>query len=198
MEYMSSSNDNSSIMMNIDDFVILQCEGIPKRNWTGKCVVLQNANGAVVAEGICRNVSSNVVIESCGPLGDSHIAVQISSTLSENDVPDEWRYLIRAWPTELVYCNGASFKDHEIRATYNSRIVALAMGSTMRKSCLYRSSICIPSTLGSTKARKVLHQQQINVVASKDCCSRHCAHTFPREKIKLFYERMYVGTTFQF
>ena len=43
-----------------------------------------------------------------------------------------------------------------------------------------------------------MQQQQINLVASKDCCSRRCVQTFPREKIKLLCERMYVGTTFQF
>ena len=72
------------------------------------------------------------------------------------------------------------------------------MGSAVRKSRPYRSSIRIPPAVGSTKARKVLQQQQINLVASKDCCSRRCAQTFPRDKIKLLRERMYVGTTFQF
>ena len=74
--------------------IIPQCEGIPRRNWTGKCVVLQNASGATMAEGIYGNVSSNDVIGSSGPLGDSHVAVQISSSLSEIDVPDEWRYSV--------------------------------------------------------------------------------------------------------
>ena len=195
MQCTSSFDEDSSMMTNMDDSVIPQCEGIPRWNWTGKCVVLQNVSGAVVAEGIYRNVSSDDVIGSSGPLGDSHVAVQISSSLSEIDVPDEWRYLVRAWAIERVYCNGASLKDHEIRATHNSRIAALAMGFAVRKSRPYRSSICIPPAVGSTKARKVLQQQQINLVASKDCCSRCCAQTFPREKIKLLRERMYVGTT---
>ena len=67
-----------------------------------------------MAEGICRNVSSDDVIRSSGPLGDSHVAVQISSSLSEIDVPDQWRYSVRAWAIKRVYCNGASLKDHEI------------------------------------------------------------------------------------
>ena len=123
---------------------------------TCKCVVLQNASGAVVAEGICHNVSLDVVIGSFGLLGDSHVAVQILSTLSKIDVPNEWRYSVQAWPIKHVHCNGASYKDHEIRATYNSRIVALAMGCAVRNSCLYRSSIRIPPAMWSTKARKVL------------------------------------------
>ena len=159
MQCTSSSDEDSSMMTNMDDSIILQCEGIPRWNWTGNCVVLQNASGAIVAERICRNVSSDVVIGSSGPLGDSHVAVQISSSLSKIDVPDEWRYSVRARPIKRVYCNGASFKDHEIRTTYNSRIATLAMGSAMRKSRLYRSSIRIPPAVGSTKARKILQQQ---------------------------------------
>ena len=62
-----------------------------------------------VAEGIYSNVSSDVVIGSFGPLGKIHVVVQISSFLSEADVLDNSRYSIRAWPIELVHCNGASF-----------------------------------------------------------------------------------------
>ena len=94
MQCTSSSDDDSSIMTNMDDSIIPQCEGIPRRNWSGKCVVLQNASGAAMAEGICCNVRSDVVIGSSGPLGDSHVVVQILSSLSENDVLDEWRYSI--------------------------------------------------------------------------------------------------------
>ena len=57
-------------------------------------MVLHRTDGVPVAKGICRNVSSEVVIGSTNPLGDSHVAVQISSSLSMADVPDEWRYSI--------------------------------------------------------------------------------------------------------
>ena len=67
-----------------------------------------------MARGICCNVSSDVVIGTIGPLGDSHVAVLISSSLSMADVPDEWRYSIRAWPVEFIFYNGASFRDHEL------------------------------------------------------------------------------------
>ena len=103
-----------------------------------------------MAKGIYHNVSLNVVIGSSGLLGDSHIAIQILSTFSKIDVSDEWRYSFQAWPIEHVHCNGASFKDHEIQATYNSRVAALAMGPVMRNSRPYRSSIRIPPAMGST------------------------------------------------
>ena len=70
------------------------CDGTPRRLWVGKCVVLHTLDGVPVAKGICRNVSSDVVVGSTSPLGDSHVAIQISSNLSMADVPNEWRYSI--------------------------------------------------------------------------------------------------------
>ena len=57
-------------------------------------MVLHRADGFPIARGICRNVSSDVVVGSSGPLGESHVAIQISSSLSMVDVPNEWRYSI--------------------------------------------------------------------------------------------------------
>ena len=70
------------------------CDGTPRRLWVGKCVVLHTPDRVPVAKGICRNVSFDVVVGSIGSLGDSHVAIQISSSLSMADVPDEWRYSI--------------------------------------------------------------------------------------------------------
>ena len=90
----SSSDDDGDGVRVPDEPVPPLCEGIPRRLWMGKCMVLYKSHGVPVAKGICRNVSSDVVIGSIGPLGDSHVAVQISSSLSMADVPDEWRYSI--------------------------------------------------------------------------------------------------------
>ena len=46
--------------------------------------------------------------------GDMHVAVQISLSLCKDDIPDDWRYFIRVWSIELVHCNGASLRDHEL------------------------------------------------------------------------------------
>ena len=136
----SSSDDDVDGVSIPEGGVPPLCEGIPRRLWMGKCVVLYKNDGVPVARGICRNVSYDVVIGTTGPLGDSHIAVQISSSLSLADVPDEWRYSIRAWPVEFIFCNGASFRDHELRAKYNSRIALLSTGPVTRKSRPYTST----------------------------------------------------------
>ena len=97
-----------------------------------------------------------------------------------------------------MHCNGASFWNHELRAKYNSRVANLSREPILKNSQLYNSLTRIARHLGSMKARKILQQLDINLVASKDCCSKHWAQTFLKEKIKLLRERMYVGTTFQF
>ena len=113
-------------------------------------------------------------------------------------MPDEWRYSIRAWPVEFVFCNGASFWDHELRAKYNSRIALLSTGPMTRKSQPYTSTSRNPPRPMSTKFAGLLQQQDINFVATRDCCSHRCAQTFPRDRIRSLHERMYVGTSFQF
>ena len=94
LAFNSSFDDDGDGVRIPDEPMPPLCEGIPRRLWVGKYVVLYKNDEVPVAKGICRNVSSDVVIGTTGPLGDSHVAVQISSSLSMADVPDEWRYSI--------------------------------------------------------------------------------------------------------
>ena len=55
----------------------------------GSTWFFDRADGFPIDKGICRNVSSDVVVGSSGLLGDSRVAIQISSSLSMADVPDE-------------------------------------------------------------------------------------------------------------
>ena len=118
--YSFSSEDDVDDVSIPEETTAPLCDGTPRQLWVGKCVVLHRADGFPIARGICRNVCSDVVVGSTSPLGESHVAIQISSSLSMVDVPNEWRYSIRAWPIEFVFYNGASFRDHELRAQYNS------------------------------------------------------------------------------
>ena len=118
--YSTSSEDDVDDVSIPEETTALLYDGTPRRLWVGKCVVLHRANGFPIARGICQNVCSDIVVGSTGPLGESHVAIQISFSLSMADIPDEWRYSIRAWPIEFVFYNGASFRDHELRAQYNS------------------------------------------------------------------------------
>ena len=56
---------------------------IPPRLWVGKTVSLHNGSGVCIAEGLVRNLRSNAIVGSGGPLGDSQVFVQVSRTLKK-------------------------------------------------------------------------------------------------------------------
>ena len=93
-QFTLSFNEEKNERNNIDDSVVLSCEGIPRQNWSSKCVVLWNASNVAIAKGICRNASFDVVVGSCSLLGDTHVQVQITSILTEANILDKWRYSI--------------------------------------------------------------------------------------------------------
>jgi hypothetical protein len=72
----------------LSDRDIPECEGVPRHLWTTKCVSLHNSDGIAIGEGICHNVKSNLVVRSTGPLGDTHLAVQISRNLKPDEFPN--------------------------------------------------------------------------------------------------------------
>ena len=154
--YSTSSEDDVDEVTIPEELVAPLCDGTPRRLWVGKCVVLHRADGFPITKGICRNVSFDVVVGSSGPLGDSRVAIQISSSLSMADVPDEWRYSIRAWPIEFVFYNGASFRDHELRVEYNSRIVGVSIGPALTRTRPYTSTTWNPPRPTTTKSECLL------------------------------------------
>ena len=99
---------------------VAQCESIPRKSWMTKCVVLKNEAGMVVGKGIYHNVSSDLVINSDNqPLGDDRVAVQITESLSEQDVPSDWMFQMRSWHIKRVFLNGASLYNHEQMNLFN-------------------------------------------------------------------------------
>ena len=87
-----------------------------------KVVTVHSNDGVPVAEGICYSINSDLVLDWNSPMGDSHVAVQISKSLCTDHVLDDWRYSLRVWPVTHVFYNGASLRDHEVRYNYNCRI----------------------------------------------------------------------------
>jgi hypothetical protein len=75
------SNIEDDIQEVLFDRDIPECEGMPCHLWTTKCVSLHNSDKIVVGERICYSVKSDLVVGSTGPLGDTHVAVQISTSL---------------------------------------------------------------------------------------------------------------------
>ena len=153
---------------------VAECEGVPKKSWMTKCVVLKNEADVVVGKGICHNVSSDLIIDSDNqPLGDDRVAVQIAESLSEYDVPSDWMFQMRAWHIKRVFLNGASLYDHEQMNLFNfasqaarrrSRVGARTYDSSREQ----RNAEKIP------KKEALFSTESIQNVATKTCCSRSC------------------------
>ena len=85
--FTSLSNKEVDDMSISHESIAPQC--IPRRLWTSKCMILHRANAPLVAKRICRNVNSDVIIGSLDLLGNTHVAVRISSTLFVAEVPND-------------------------------------------------------------------------------------------------------------
>ena len=65
---------------------VSDCEGLPRWLWNTKCVTLFNEEGRLVGEGMCHSVKSDLVVGANGPLDDSHVAIHICRSHSEEDI----------------------------------------------------------------------------------------------------------------
>jgi hypothetical protein len=108
--------DVQEVLSNRD---ILECDVMPHHLWTTKCMSLYNSDCIAVGKGICYSVKSDLVVGSTGPLGDTHVVVQISRSLKPDEFLDDWRYHVRAWPITHVFYNGVSFFNHERSHKFN-------------------------------------------------------------------------------
>ena len=94
-EVMDNSDDEFGVLegMNID---IPVCEGLPRRLWNTKCVTLYNEEGVLVGESTCHSANSDLVLGATGPLGDSHVAVFVAKTHSQEHLLEEQVYSLVA------------------------------------------------------------------------------------------------------
>ena len=170
---MDDSDDELGVLeeMNVG---ILECKGLPCRLWNTKCITLYNEEGVFVGEGTCHSVNSDLVLGTTGPLGDSHVAVFVAKTHSEEHLPKERVYSLVAWPIKYVHCCGASLQDHEARDNFNRIQAALWNPPSSTFARPYTSTIRNPPRETSVKTKDLLTQESINVVSSKTCCSQNC------------------------
>ena len=176
---------------------IPECEGLLRRLWNTKCVTLYNDEGLLVGEGTCHSVNSNLVLGATGPLGDTHVAVFVAKSHSEEHLPQEWVYSLVAWPIQYVHCRGASLQDHEARDNFNCIEAALLNPPSLTSSPLYASTIRNPPRETSVKTKDLLIHESINTVSSKTCCSQNYVQLFSRAKIRAFRYQTYHNSTFK-
>jgi hypothetical protein len=163
---------------------IPECEGVPCHLWMTKCVSLHNEYGVAVGEGICHSVKSDLVVGSNGPLGDTHVVVQILKSLKLDEFPDDWRYSVRAWPITHVFYNGANLFNHERWYKFSCRGLNQGVPSGRRRQRgSTKMEVRTPEL--SRKANKLLSQESINLVSSQVCCKQNCVQPFSRAEIRL-------------
>lgn len=86
-----SSPESNPVDVDLPDFQVLL-----RRHWVGKIVEMKNALGICIADGILRNIRSSDVSGQTVPLGETHVAIQVSKTFVDEEAPDEWRYCVKA------------------------------------------------------------------------------------------------------
>ena len=177
---------------------IPQCERLPRRLWNTKCVTFYNEEGKLVGEGMCHSVKSDLVVGAKGSLDDSHVAIHICRSHSEDDILQDLVYALVAWPMKLVHYHGASLQDHEVRNNWNRLQAARTNPPLLKSTRLYTSVIRNPPQEGPLKYKELLSKESINLVLSRVCCLKNCVQPFLREKSKSFCERMYKQSTFKF
>ena len=88
LEAFDDSNNEFGVLeeMNVG---IPECEGLLRRLWNTKCVTLYNDDGLLVGEGTCHSMNSDLVLSARVPLDDTHVAVFVVKSHSEEHLPQE-------------------------------------------------------------------------------------------------------------
>ena len=124
------------------------------------------------------------------------VAVHISKSFSEADIPHEWTHSLQAWSIRLVHCNRIILHDHEVRNEFSCHQTSLLCSSSFRITKPYNSIVRNPRWKTSVKSLDLLTQESINFEPSKVCCSKNCVQPFSRGKIRAFRKHMYQETPF--
>ena len=166
------------------------CDGLPRSDWKDRDVVLVNMHGVEVADAVCCNVDPTDCIDQY-QLGSDDIGVVIMSSLNQTEVDETWRFSLRRWPLRQVLYNGVSLYDHDRR--YKEIQSELLANLRPRKGSRKYDSIRAPRTTLEAKREKLVKDEHIRQVATKDCCASLCCQMFPRDKIKALREEMWLA-----
>src|SRR5450631_355085 len=170
---------------------IVECGGLSRASWVNLDVVLVNDNGVAVAEGICRNTHPQDCIDE-NPLGTDDVGVVILESRVHSEVNPTHRFSLRRWPLRNVTIEGVSLHDHERRHMQIQR--ELQANIRPRKGLRKYDTLARPTpSANECKRQRLLCEESIREVATKDCCVHRCCQLFPRDKLKAIREEMWLG-----
>jgi hypothetical protein len=169
----------------------VECAGLSRASWVNKDVLLLNDSGVVVAEGICRNTHPQDCIDE-NPLGSEDVGIVILESLVHSEVDPTHRFSLRRWPLRNVTIDGVSLRDHEERHMELEK--ELQSNMRPRKGLRKYDTLARPApTATDCKRQRLLGEESIREVATKDCCVFRCCQLFPRDKLKAIREEMWLG-----
>ena len=142
---------------------------------------------------MCQSISSNLVVDCHGPLGDDCVAVQVDETFDELQIPLDWMFSLCAWHIREVSYNEASLYDHEQRIIYNKAVKDSRNKKRKGNHRPYEFHSRREAIESVSCADVRLSAEFINAVASKICCSKNCVQPFPRKKISILRKQLYQG-----
>ena len=170
---------------------IAECANLSRVSWVNLDVMLLNDNGVVVAEGICRNSHPQDCIDE-NPLGPDDVGVVILESLVHSEVDPTHRFSLRRWPLSNVTLDGVSLRVHEQRHMQIER--ELQSNKRPRQGLRkYDTLARLAPSATDCKRQRLLGEESIREVATKDCCVHRCCQLFPREKLKAIREEMWLG-----
>ena len=166
------------------------CEGYSREQWVDLDVVLVNAHGDRVANGVCRNSDPKDCVDA-NPLGLEDVGVCILNSLAPLEVPTGWRFSLRRWPVRSVLHEGVSLWNHARRFRENQDALMATMRP--RKGRRKYDSRRVPREPAQRRRDHILGDGSIRSVSTKDCCGKRCCQLFPRDKIKSLRQEMWLA-----
>ena len=141
----------------------------------GLDVVLFNEVGVPVADGICRNSDPRECVDA-NPLGLDDVGVCILNSLFPFEVPLTWRFSLRRWPLCRVLHEEVSLWDHERR--HKQTQLALLATIRPRKGLRKYDSNRVPRGDKERRRDRILGDESIRLVSTKDCCAEEMLPIF--------------------
>ena len=96
------------------------------------------------------------------------------------------------WPLRNVTIDGVSLRDHERQYIQNQ--MELQPNIQPRKGLRKYETLARPTPFATDcKRQRLLSEESIREVVTKNCCMHRCCQLFPRDKLKAIREEMWLG-----
>ena len=154
-----------------------------REQWVRLDVILLNELDVLVANDTCRNSNPRKCVDA-NLLDLDDVSVCILNSLLPFEVLLTWRFSLHRWPLRWVLHEEVSLWDHGRR--HKQTQPALLATICTRKGLRRYDSSRVSRGNKEHRRDRILGDDSIHLVSTKDCCAKQCCQFFPRKKIGLF------------